>query len=105
MFPKSTISFKRQNANDEARRKISDACSTAAIVAELFPATKMGGQMGGRFASGMFLPAEPPAVIYLTFTGRVIRWVKMAVNSRFDLRGLFDCPSDLLFFSPFFKQF
>jgi hypothetical protein len=36
MFPKSTISFKRQNANDGARRKIADACSTAAIVAELF---------------------------------------------------------------------
>jgi len=60
MFPKSTISFKRQNANGAARRKIADACSTAAIVAELLPATKMGGQMDGQFASGMFLPAEPP---------------------------------------------
>jgi hypothetical protein len=47
MFPKSTISFKRQNANDGARRKIADVCSTAAIVTELLPAAKMGGQMGG----------------------------------------------------------
>ena len=73
---------------------------TPAIVAELFPATKIAPPSSRQYT----FSAEAPAVIDQRFSGQRDTLVKMAVNSHVD-RGLFDCPSDSLYFSPSFKQF
>jgi hypothetical protein len=66
---------------------------TAAIVAELFPATKIARQalVGNTFS------AQAPAVIDQRFSRHRDTLVKMAVNSHFD-RGLCDCPGAFLYF-------
>jgi hypothetical protein len=78
--------------------QIAHSCATAAIVSELFPATKMA-------AKRLMVRFTEILKSRLTkLSGQRDTLVKMAVNSHFH-RGPFDCPSASLYFSPSFKQF
>jgi len=66
---------------------------TPAIVAELFPATKIARQA---LVSNTF-SAQPPAIIDQRFSGQRDTLVKIAVNSHFDW-GLCNCPGAFFYF-------
>ena len=66
---------------------------TPAIVAELFPATKIAPPSSRQYT----FSAEAPAVIDQRFSGQRDTLIKIAVNSHFD-RGLCDCRGAFLYF-------
>jgi len=68
-FPKAVLS-QTQSANAEAQRKYQMRAPVAAIVAELFPATKMLTCLTAR----LLLVSAEAAVIDGRFPGSVIRW-------------------------------
>jgi hypothetical protein len=78
---------------------IAAACCTAAIVAELFLATKMAGENCSTMPGDKVYPRAACGPLPKVSEQRDTL-VKMDVNSHRDPRGLFDWASDWLYFLP-----
>jgi hypothetical protein len=101
MFPKSTFKLNARRGPSGSAR-IAGACSTAAIVSELFPAAKMATQKAGLCFDKIFYGWKAGGHLP-ELSGEhdtLITMAKLPFRS-----GYFDCPSDSLYFSLSFKQF